>query len=137
MANPKTTYLIDLPFDLSTRGKIASIPDNDVKAWKNKILSLLSTGTDERIWYHNYGASLTNLVFEDSYTATEDARIALNAVFASWLPELKLLEVNAGFDPSYGSVTISISYKLPSGVIDSVKINTASLTNAGEVIEVI
>jgi len=137
MATPKTTYIIDLPFDLSTRGKVATIPDNDVKAWKNKILSLLSTGTDERIWYHNYGASLNNLVFEDSYTATEDARIALNAVFASWLPELELMEVNSGFDSSYGSVTISISYKLPSGVIDSVKINTASLTNAGEVIEVI
>jgi phage baseplate assembly protein W len=137
MATPKTTYLIDLPFDLSTRGKIASIPDNDVKAWKNKILSLLSTGTDERIWYHNYGANLNNLMFEDSYTATEDARIALNAVFASWLPELRLLEVNAGYDSTYGSVTISISYRLPSGVTDSVKINTVSLTRAGEVIEVI
>lgn len=137
MATPKTTYVIDLPFDISTKGRIATVPDNDAKAWKNKILSLLSTGTNERIWYHNYGANLGSLVFETSYTAVEDARIALAEVFASWLPELELLEVNAGFDEAFGSVTVSVSYRLPSGASDSVKISTASLTNAGETIEVI
>ena len=137
MATPKTTYLIDLPFDLSTYGRINKVPDNDARAWKNKILSLLSTGTNERIWYHNYGANLGSLVFETSYAAVEDARIALAEVFASWLPELELLEVNAGFDDSVGSVTISVSYKLPSGAADSVKISTASLTRAGETIEVV
>lgn len=137
MATPKTTYLIDLPFDLSTYGRVGIVPDNDPKAWKNKILSLLSTGIDERIWYHNYGANLGSLAFETSYAAVEDARIALSEMFASWLPELQLLDTNAGFDESVGSVTVSISYKLPSGAADSVKINTASLTTAGETIKVI
>lgn len=137
MATPKTTYLIDLPFELSTYGKIGTIPDNDPKSWKNKILSLLSTGIDERVWYHNYGANLNSIVFETSYSAIEDARIALSEMFASWLPELELLEVNAGFDESVGSVTVSVSYKLPSGASDSVKISTASLTDSGETIEVL
>jgi len=136
MATPKTTYVIDLPFDLSTKGGVTVVPDNSAQAWKNKILSLLSTGTDERIWYHNYGANLSSLVFETSSAAVEDARIAIGSMFATWLPELTLREVNAGFDSVVGSVTMSISYGLPSGVTDSVKINTASLTRAGETIEV-
>jgi phage baseplate assembly protein W len=136
MATPKTTYVIDLPFSFY-KGKVGVIPDNDPKVWKNKILSLLSTGTNERIWYHNYGANLSSLLFETSSVAIEDAKIAIAEVFTSWLPELRLFEIQAGYDDSLGSITVTLSYGLPSGLADSVKITTASLSNTGEMIEVI
>jgi phage baseplate assembly protein W len=136
MANPQTTYVIDLPFDLSTKKKVMTIPDNDPKVWKNKVLSLLSIGTNERVWYHSYGANLSDLLFEPSAVAVEDARIALAEVFASWLPELTLQDINAGYDQTNGSITLEIMYKIPSGEVNSVKISNASLTVAGDTIEV-
>lgn len=136
MAIPRTTYVIDLPFSFSN-GRVESVPDNDPKVWKNKILSLLSTGTNERIWYHNYGANLSNLLFESGNTVIEDIKISLAEVFASWLPELTLDKITTEFDEQVGSITVNISYMLPYGASDSVKISTASLTNAGQTIEVI
>jgi phage baseplate assembly protein W len=137
MANVQTTYVIDLPFDLSTKKKLKVIEDNDPKVWKNKILSLLSTGPNERIWYHSYGANLGDLLFEPSAVAVEDARVALSEVFASWLPELTLEDISAGYDESLGSITLEVLYRIPSGEMESVKISNASLTVAGETIEVI
>jgi len=137
MANVQTTYVIDLPFDLSTNKKVKVIADTNPKVWKNKILSLLSTGTNERVWYHNYGANLGDLLFEPSSVAVEDARAALTEVFASWLPELMLEDISAGYDESLGSVSIEILYRLPSGAMESVKLSNASLTAAGETIEVL
>lgn len=136
MAAPKTTYIIDLPFNLSTYGKVNVIPDNDVKVWRNKVLSVFSVGTNERIWYHNYGANLSTLLFEPSSVAVEDARAAINEVFVSWLPELTLLDITAGYDNPNASVTLNLTYQIPSGAVDSVKIINADLTHTGETIEV-
>ena len=133
--NLNTTYVIDLPFSLSKKGKIATIPDTDSKVWKNKVLTLLSTGINERIWYYNYGANLTSLLFETSGSAIADARTAITEMFTVWAPELTLVDIGAELDGA--QLTFSIIYKLPDGEQDSVKITTSSLTRAGEQIEVI
>jgi phage baseplate assembly protein W len=135
--NLNTTYVIDLPFSLSKKGKIATIPDNDSKVWKNKVLTLLSTGINERIWYYNYGANLTSLLFETSGSAIADARTAITEMFTVWAPELTLVDIGAELDGATAQLTFSIIYKLPDGEQDSVKITTSSLTRAGEPIEVI
>jgi phage baseplate assembly protein W len=135
--NFNTTYIIDLPFSLSQNGKIATIPDSDPKFYKTKVLTLLSTGINERIWYYNYGANLTSLLFETSGSAIADARTAITEMFAVWAPELTLVDLGAEFDGSTSHLTFSIIYELPDGEQDSVKISTSSLTRAGEPIEVI
>lgn len=130
------TYTIDLPFNLSEAGKVKILQDTEAKVWKNKILSLLSTGVSERVWYYNYGIGLNNTLFEQSNVAADDARAAIEQLFGTWLPELTLVESVVGFDSSEATLTLNIIYKLPSGDMDSVNINTASLTAAGEIIEV-
>lgn len=130
------SYVIDVPFNLSAKGKVTAIPDNDPKVWKNKVLTLLSTGINERVWYYNYGVNLTNLLFESSSAATEDARTAISEMFITWLPELTLLEVVTGRDDLMGSLTFSIIYSLPDNTTESINITTASLNAAGETIEV-
>jgi phage baseplate assembly protein W len=131
------SYVIDVPFNLSAKGKVTAIPDNDPKVWKNKVLTLLSTGINERVWYYNYGVNLTNLLFESSSAATEDARTAISEMFITWLPELTLLEVVTGRDDLMGSLTFSIIYSLPDNTTESINITTASLNAAGETIEVL
>lgn len=131
------SYVIDLPFDLSTKGRVNSIVDNSPKVWRNKLLALLSTGINERVWYYIYGANLNSLIFETSSQVVEDARTAISQLFVSWLPDLELSEVAVEIDSDNAAVTFTIIYSLPSGDIDSVKISTSSLNNAGKTLEVL
>jgi phage baseplate assembly protein W len=131
------SYVIDLPFDLSTKGRVNSIVDNSPKVWRNKLLALLSTGINERVWYYIYGANLNSLIFETSSQVVEDARTAISQLFISWLPDLELSEVSVDIDSDNAAVTFTIIYSLPSGDTDSVKISTSSLNNAGETLEVL
>ena len=131
------SYVIDLPFDLSTKGRVNSIVDNSPKIWRNKLLALLSTGINERVWYYIYGANLNSLIFETSAQVVEDARTAIDQLFVSWLPDLELSEVSVDIDSDNATVTFTIIYLLPSGDSDSVKISTSSLNNAGETLEVL
>ena len=131
------TYVIDLPFNLSKNGRIGIIPDSDHKAWKNKVISLLSVGTNERIWYHYFGTNIENLLFESSSSALIEVRTAIEETFVKWAPELTLKDVSITKDEAAGTITLTIIYQIPTGQQDSVKITKASLTAAGEIIEVL
>lgn len=131
-----STYKINLPFNISTNGRIDIIPDSDHKAWQDKVVSLLSVGTDERIWYHYFGTRIETLLFESSTDAVIQARAAIEETFVKWAPELTLKDVTVSKNDDAGTITLSISYQLPTGQQDSVKITRASLTAAGEIIEV-
>ena len=134
-AVPTTTYSISLPFNISDNKRISIVADSSPKAWRDRVLTLLSTGINERIWYYNYGASLDGLIYESALDATELGRQAIKEMFVSWLPELSLVEVTPTFDSGVATLELNILYKLPSGEEDSVTISTASLTAAGEVIK--
>jgi phage baseplate assembly protein W len=131
MADIIKKYIISLPFNLTQYGKVSVIEDNDPKIYRDKIKTLFSTGTNERIWYHNYGANLSDLLFEPYSVAVEDARYAVNQVFASWLPEVTLLDLSASFEEQTGAVVLDLTYKIPSGDVDTVKVSTESLTRSG------
>lgn len=131
----QTSYTIDYPFSFNSNGRVNAIEDNNPKVWKNKILALISTGTQERIWYSDYGINLGSLVFENSQNAVEEAVRGINELFVSWLPELDLTDVQVGYDETNGYLILSVVYTLPSGEQDSVKIDTSSLSAAGETIE--
>ena len=139
MAVPKTqdTYIIDLPFSFGNNGKVAVIKDTDHKAWKNKVLTLFSIDVDERVWYHNFGANVNNVLFENNHDAIVEARAAIEEAFVRWAPELTLKEVTATVDEFQGSITLSIFYQIPTGELDSVKLSTESLTSSGEIIKVL
>ena len=135
--SPRTTYTISLPFNISSNGKIAIISDNDPKAWKDKVISLLSIKENERIWYRYYGADIDSLLFESGNLSAGEVATAIRETFIKWLPELTLLDVTADYDQTNGYLTINIIYEIPTGEQDSVKIVKSSLTPSGENIEVI
>jgi phage baseplate assembly protein W len=132
---PVETYSIALPFNISNNNKITTVLDFSPKAWRDRVLSLLSTGINERVWYYNYGANLDGLLYESAANAVEIGRQAIKEMFISWLPSLTLRQVVPGYDSDTGTLELSIIYKLPSGDTDSVTISTASLTAAGETIK--
>jgi phage baseplate assembly protein W len=132
---PIETYSVALPFNISSNNKITTVLDSSPKAWRDRVLSLLSTGINERIWYYNYGANLDGLLYESAANAVEIGRQAVKEMFIAWLPSLTLYQVVPGYDSDTGTLELSIIYKLPSGDTDSVTISTASLTAAGETIK--
>jgi phage baseplate assembly protein W len=127
---------IDTPFAF-VNGRVNTILQTDPKVWKNRLLALLSTNTNERVWYYDYGVSLNNVLFEPSQTAVEDAKYAIQQMFSSWLPTLTLVNIVSNFDPGAGVLNLTITYTLPSGDQDSVKISTENLSPAGDTTEVI
>lgn len=134
---PKVTTTISLPFNISSTGRVGAVPDNDPKNYRSMILSLFSVETNERIWYHNFGANLSSILFEPTSSALLEAQAAIEEAFISWVPKLTLVDVQSSYDDISGNLTILVTYKTPTGELDSVSINTESLTPAGEVIKVI
>ena len=129
------TQIIDLPFNLSNSGKVASIADTSTKVFRNKIASLFSVDVNERIWYRYYGASLNNLFYENGNSAGALAKDTIKETFVKWAPELKFLDVISEFDPSTGTVSLNILYQIPTGEVESAKITTETLTASGETIK--
>jgi phage baseplate assembly protein W len=134
---PLTTTVIDLPFDISSSGRVGYIADTDHKVWKNKVLSLLSIDINERIWYHSFGANINSLLFEGNTEAILSAKAAISEAFVIWAPELTLKDIEAFYDSTLATVSLNIIYQVPTGEVDSVKIVKESLTPAGEIIEVL
>lgn len=132
---PTNTYSISLPFNISANGKPNIVSDSSPKAWRDRVLTLLSTGINERVWYYNYGASLDGLLYETAANATELGRQSIKEMFVAWVPELTLMDVVPGYDSGTATLELTIIYKLPTGETDSVIISTASLTAAGETIK--
>jgi phage baseplate assembly protein W len=130
---PKTTYAIDLPFRFSKAGTVSVVPDTSLAAYQNKVVSLLSIGMDQRIWYHYFGVDITNMLFENTNLVINEASQAVADAFSTWAPELTLLSVTADYENASGTLSLNISYQTPSGNQGSVKINNASLTAAGEI----
>jgi len=130
------TYVVKLPFNISSNGKIGTILDSSLLLWKQKVLSLLSTGSNERIWYREHGINMYELLFETSTTVVEDFQVAVAEMFNSWLPELTLVDFSIKNNDMYGELRIGLTYKTPAGILDSVTVTKASLTAAGETIEV-
>ena len=130
------TYVITLPFNISGQGKIATTLESSNDLWKQKVLSLLSVGSYERIWYRDHGINMYELLFETSTAVIEDFQVATAEMFNSWLPELTLVDFSIRNNDMYGELKIGLTYKTPAGTIDSVTVTKASLTAAGETIEV-
>ena len=134
---PLNTTMIDLPFDISSTGRVGFIADTDHKVWRNKVLSLLSIDIDERIWYHSFGANVNSLLFEGNTEAILSAKEAISEAFVIWAPELTLRDIQAFYDETLATISLNIIYQVPTGEVDSVKIVKESLTPAGEIIEVL
>jgi hypothetical protein len=128
-------YVIDYPFSFTSQGKVGVVKDTDPKVIRNKVLSLVSIGTLERVWYSDYGINLNSILFENSNLAVEEAVRGVTELFVSWLPELTLEDIKVDSDETNGYLVLSVIYTLPSGKQDSVRISTSSLSAAGEKIE--
>lgn len=126
---------IDLPFSFSLSGGVSMIDSSSPKAWRNKVITVMSTQDYERVWYMHYGASLVSMLFRPELLAAIDIQTAVDEAFVRWLPELSLESVEPEYDQSTGTMTVKILYRLPTGNEDSVKISTSDISPSGEIVK--
>lgn len=138
--NTATTFeafVITLPFSFTQTGSVRRTSHTDGAVWKARVKTILTTNDYERIWYKYYGAALQNILFSPEDLSNLNVRSAVNEAFVRWLPDLSLEDMTAIYDGDNGYLEFNITYSLPTGEQDSVKITTAELTAAGETVKVI
>lgn len=133
----KDSYVIGLPFSFTGAGSVGRVSESSGKYWRDKVVTYMSTNDFERIWYMYFGAGLQKFVFAPAELASVDVYGAISEMFTRWLPELTLISSLTNYDQDTGTLTFNISYALPNGEENSVKITTAELTAAGELVKVI
>lgn len=131
------TRLMSLPFSFGENGSVSSIEGTDLKRYRDKVYTLMTTNDYERVWYLHYGASIQNYLMNPSTEASLDIFEAINEAFVRWAPELELVEVTPYFDDANGVLEMEVVYKTPTLEVDSVKLITAELTRAGETVRII
>lgn len=128
--------VIDIPFAFGSGGYVSTVKDNSRKAWRNKIITILSTERGSRIWYDRFGASINTLVFDNVDTATTLLKDAISEAFVRWIPEVKLAQVLYNYDSNNAVLTITVYYTLPTGEEDAVTINQSTITSSGDTTQV-
>ena len=130
----KKDYQIEVPFGFRS-GSVDSISSNGLKAWRNKVFTIIATDRGSRVWYDRYGAAVSTLVYENVDTAVGMLKEAISEAFIRWIPEVKLSEVLYNYDKAGGTLTFSVYYTLPDGTEDRVTITQNSVTGSGDLIQ--
>jgi phage baseplate assembly protein W len=132
--------VINYPFSLSKNiagtyiNTVAATTDPK-KIWQQRVLLVLGTRPGERLMRPDFGSNLHTVVFEPEATAGQIAKDSITQAFTAWLPNLELRQISPSFDPTTGTLTVSITYGLPNGEADSVTINTGIFNRSGDLLQ--
>lgn len=130
---------IALPFRFNEAGAVDVTP-METKTWSDRVISALMTKPSERLMRPTYGSNIQSAVFETESMAIEIAKREVPAVFAKWLPDLTLIDVNVAIDSAElaeNTLVISVEYLLPNkqkGVTNA-RVRIGSFTPTGLLIE--
>jgi phage baseplate assembly protein W len=130
---------IALPFRFTESGGVDTTVD-DSKMWSDRVLSAIFTRPSERVMRYSYGSGATGLVFEPEDLAVKEAELTVASAFSQWLPDLKLLSVNASVESGEladNALVISVNYVLPSGETTTTvaRVKSGTFTRTGVLIE--
>lgn len=105
------------------------------KIWQQRVLLVLGTRPGERLMRPDFGSNLHTVIFESESNAGQIAKDSINQAFNTWLPDLELRQITPSFDTASGTLTVSITYGLPTGEADSVTINTGIFNRSGDLLQ--
>lgn len=123
---------IVLPFSIDESGSIYSSSDPK-QIWQSRVIAAVMTHIGERVFRPRYGGTIKSSVFENSNIASEIVKNSVTTVFASFLKELTLGQVETVMDSQYSLLNVTIYYTLPNGEQDNVTVKTGIVTRSGEI----
>lgn len=125
---------IALPFSFDSAGLVNHSSD-DKKIWQDRVAMVIMTKTGERVMRPSFGSEVPAVVFENTGDAISVITQAIELAFAEWLSSLTLADVDFSVDPIDGYLVAEISYKYgPTRELETIKLKTALLTRAGDII---
>jgi len=127
-----TSSVISLPFSFDSNGAVAYTTDSK-KIWQDRIVLVVMTLFKERVMRPTFGSGARQASLEHFNTALTMIQTEIHAAFSKWLPELSLLDVNGTLDTS-NVLNIVVTYRYGQQNSDTVTLQTALLSSAGDVI---
>ena len=100
------------PFKISSKGTVSIIDDQEA-IWSNKVKSVIGTLVKERVMLPSFGSRLNEVLWNTESFAKKNVSLFIQQAFATWLPNLNLVEVIVSDIDNSGYLNISISYLLP------------------------
>lgn len=125
---------MSLPFSFDSAGLVNHTSDES-KIWQDRITIVLMTYIGERVMRPSFGSQVPSHVFENLETAKTLTTQAIGDAFERWLSALSLQGITYTVDPIDFYLVADIHYTYgPSKQIETVKLKTALLTRAGDII---
>lgn len=125
---------ISIPFRFNEFGQVDATTDIR-KIYQDRVLLTLLTRLGERVMRPNFGSLVGDALFENETTASEIVLSSIGTTFNTWLTDLSLIEATPFFDRNTGFMEVQVTYGLPSGESDTVKLKTAILNRSGDIIQ--
>lgn len=120
---------ISYPFVLDANGTVAAT-ESTSKIYLDRVVTLLSTHVGQRPFYPEYGVDWSTSFFENENNAVIAIPSAIKTAIGRWLPEVSVEDVilPALYE---GVQEVSVSVRLPNGILTSVKVNTGTINYEG------
>jgi phage baseplate assembly protein W len=130
--NPSTA--ISLPFSFNEFGQLNTTSDPR-KIWQDRVMLVLMTKFGERVMRGNFGSRIGEAAFENEGIAIEVIQKTIGDAFNVWLKQLTLTGIKPVFDISSSTLSIDVSYRLPSGDETTTRVKTAILSRSGDILK--
>ena len=118
---------ITIPFSLDSYGRVNSTTDVN-KIWLDRVLSIIGTTVHERVMQPNVGTYITHALFENQDTAQAEIQREVENAFVQQLSALNLISSTTSFDSSTGTLSLFITYALPTKEVVDITIGFVILS---------
>lgn len=128
-----TEKAMTLPFSFDASGGVSYTIDRN-KMWQDRVAIVVATKLEERVMRPAFGSTVPNIVFANLALGLSLAKQAIEASFATWLPQLTLISVTGETDDLNNALLIQIVFKYRNEEEATVRLRTAILNRSGETI---
>ena len=101
---------IALPFSFNSAGEL-SYTNDEKKIIQDQVVLTVMTKFGERVMRPNFGSDVQKALFENIEESTETIKSSVATCFATWLPNLELIDVNPTIDTDNGVIDIQVEYR--------------------------
>jgi hypothetical protein len=133
-SDAKRSYsAISLPFSINATGQVIATTD-ERKIWADRVLSVLGTNINERIFRSEFGTDIISSFFTNADSISTAVDREISRAFVKFLPNLIFVESTYLYDDFSGLVQIEVVYTLPNNnqdtvVLGSIYINKNAIIN--------
>lgn len=117
---------VSLPFTIGPTGSVV-MTDDQSKIWADRVVSVIGTAIGERIHNYYFGSRIHEQLWKTEEEAVEGLDESIAKSFEDNLPLLDYSGITTEYDSTLGSLTVTISYRLPNDVQENVTVGSVTI----------